>query len=363
MTQIQSYDATLYDIEANAKANANTNTNANTNHYEHAHFHDIDEHHECGTESPTLYQKTLIAETVSNYKKKLRFQRTTNHTDTDTDIDTDIDEHTHTDEMTIHNHFEFDVHFHILIDNFGNGNIADEIVQHSIDLLNEGFSGDMRRRTTDCFGQTMSGIDTSIRFILKNITRTVREEWYDVRNHDFETQVDESDMLRMGNCSTLNVYTMKSDLYGGWASGPIMCNPDQISFMDGVWIDYTSLPKSTCSQERPVVLIHEAGHWVGLDHVFEGECEDYFGDGVKDTPNQKQVSKGCPIGSDTCPGGGKDSIHNFMAYTDRCCKYSFTEGQIVRMHALLDRWRSDSYRPPSIYDDFYEYYDDDDHHG
>ena len=257
--------------------------------------------------------------------------------------------------------YKFDVIFHIMIDSLGNGNITDEVVQHSIDLLNDGFSGDIKRGNKDCYGNKMSGIDTSIRFVLKNITRSVRDEWYDARREEYEIRGEQSDTLRMGSCSTLNIYTMKSDIYGGWASGPITCNPDRMSLNDGVWIDHTSLPTSTCSKKRPVILIHEVGHWVGLDHVFEGGCNDNFGDGVIDTPNQRQVENGCPIGSDTCPGGGNDSIHNFMAYTDSCCKYSFTKGQIVRMHALLDRWRSDLFRPFSIYDDLYEYYYNDDY--
>ena len=312
-----------------------------TNHYKH--FHDLDDHHDCGFESPTLEQKSLISETVSKYEERLKLQRSR---DNNTDV--------------IEKHYEFDIHFHIMIDSLGNGNITDEVVHHSIDLLNEGFSGRIKRGNKDCYGNRMSGIDTSIRFVLKNITRTQRDDWLRVDKDDFYMRAEQSNALRMGTCSTLNVYTMTSDVYGGWASGPIMCNPEHFSLMDGIWINYATLPKSTCSQKRPVVLIHEVGHWVGLDHVFEGGCADYFGDGVKDTPYQKEVNNGCPIGSDTCPGGGQDSIHNFMAYTDNCCKYSFTEGQIVRMHALLDRWRSDPYRPANIYDDLYEYYDDDD---
>ncbi|SPO20997.1 uncharacterized protein UTRI_00474 [Ustilago trichophora] len=49
---------------------------------------------------------------------------------------------------------------------------------------------------------------------------------------------------------------------------------------------------------------------------------------------------GCPTKApDTCPGGGVDSIHNYMDYADDKCATEFTEGQIVRMAAVAKEHR------------------------
>lgn len=36
---------------------------------------------------------------------------------------------------------------------------------------------------------------------------------------------------------------------------------------------------------------------------------------VADTPAQSKKTSGCPSSQDSCPGGGADSIHNYMDYS------------------------------------------------
>ena len=56
--------------------------------------------------------------------------------------------------------------------------------------------------------------------------------------------------------------------------------------------------------------VHEIGHWMGLDHIGTGGCDDTVGDAVADTKPQKDHWK-CPVlekNLDTCPDReGRDS--------------------------------------------------------
>lgn len=309
--------------------------------YGHDHDHDHFDF-ECGAKSLTSDQKQMAIDTVREYERTLHHaQRAGNATEV----------------HRLHN-FEFDVYFHIIMDDEGKGDIRDCMIEYSIDLLNEAYSGHLKRFHRDCNGDLVSGVNTNITFNLKNISRTKNEDWFHIKRDEFLGTIDQNKQLRVGGCSDLNIFTMTSDLYGGWATDPLGCDVDSWAFIDGIWVDYNTFPRFILDRRRATVLIHEVGHWVGLEHVFEGECGDYFGDGVRDTPYQKEV-KGCPAVSDTCENKGVDSIHNYMAYTSSCCKHEFTLGQIKRMHALLNRWRIDPVAPPNNWDDFYDFWDDD----
>lgn len=89
--------------------------------------------------------------------------------------------------------------------------------------------------------------------------------------------------------------------------------------------------------------IDEVGHWFGLFHVFQGECEGE-GDRIDDTPAQKVTSADgtCPLGTkDTCPDlPGTDMVNNFMDYTADPCRETFTPGQKTRMHDVFWAVRS-----------------------
>lgn len=134
---------------------------------------------------------------------------------------------------------------------------------------------------------------------------------------------------------------------------------------DGVVVRFNTLPLGELAPYNiGRTLTHEAGHWLGLYHPFQGGCTG-FGDGVDDTSPQDEQTAGCPAFKDTCPGDGPDNIRksalcfsvctiinnflaeNFMDYSDDACLTNFTPGQFNRL-----RLQSAYYRGIGVPPDF-----------
>lgn len=116
--------------------------------------------------------------------------------------------------------------------------------------------------------------------------------------------------LRRGGPADVNVYTVgfkEGEAKGllGYATFPKLYEGAEQD--DGIVILYSTLPGGSLKgYNEGKTFTHELGHWLGLYHTFQGESCTGGGDFVSDTPPEKAPASGCPIGRNTCPGGGKD---------------------------------------------------------
>lgn len=125
--------------------------------------------------------------------------------------------------------------------------------------------------------------------------------------------------LRKGTYADLNVYflpDMGSTL--GYAYLPKSVSSGSSDFYyDGMTIASGTVPGGALTGfNLGLTAVHEAGHWLGLYHTFQGGCSG-SGDFIDDTPPQASPSSGCPIGRNSCPSDPRlDPIHNYMDYSD-----------------------------------------------
>ena len=174
------------------------------------------------------------------------------------------------------------------------------------------------------------------KFKLKGVTRTNNAAWFKgCSKANTERQITRE--LAVDPKRNLNIYLCgPNDGTLGWAYLPGGATTG--TSRDGVFLLYSSLPGGgAVPYDEGDTATHEVGHYLGLDHTFFGGCSDR--DKVADTPAERSPAYGCPIGRDTCVGGGEDPIFDFMDYTDDSCMNSFTKGQRERMQQQVNAHR------------------------
>eukprot|EP00543_Licmophora_paradoxa_P006022 CAMPEP_0202459208 /NCGR_PEP_ID=MMETSP1360-20130828/33100_1 /ASSEMBLY_ACC=CAM_ASM_000848 /TAXON_ID=515479 /ORGANISM="Licmophora paradoxa, Strain CCMP2313" /LENGTH=244 /DNA_ID=CAMNT_0049080147 /DNA_START=84 /DNA_END=814 /DNA_ORIENTATION=+ len=137
---------------------------------------------------------------------------------------------------------------------------------------------------------------------------------------------------RRGDESTLNVFLGED---GSFATFPETDGIEN-NLIDGCYVALGTLPGGTeVGGNLGINLVHEVGHWLGLEHTFKGNSCDPSNknDFVDDTPQQANATDViCPAFRDSCPNlPGTDPIHNYMDYSSDGCNEEFTPGQIYRM--------------------------------
>jgi hypothetical protein len=214
------------------------------------------------------------------------------------------------------------VYFHV-VHAGGVGNISQAIIDAQMQVLNAAFAG------------FYGGAATGFSFQLAGVTRTDNAAWHFAG----PTTKEERDMkqaLHQGGWNALNLYATTAGAYLGWAYFPGL--PEAQQYLDGIVVDWESMPRASKTYRRQYDLghtaTHETGHWLHLHHTFNGGCNNW-GDYVDDTPPQRIATFGCPIGQDSCREPGLDPIHNYMDYSFDSCYNQFTTGQVARMQ---DAW-------------------------
>ncbi|GKY90956.1 hypothetical protein MPSEU_000068400 [Mayamaea pseudoterrestris] len=210
--------------------------------------------------------------------------------------------------------------------------------------------------------------NTPFNFTLAQVTYTENTDWYDCSAGN-EQNFKQS--LRVPGRNVLNVYLCDPwsnfGEYGsyGWSSFPNNAGTNQ----DGIVMINPSVVDGISAFQT---LVHETGHFLGLFHTFEGGCQPgtwtnfgytMSGDGVTDTPAHFGPTEDY-IGSDSCwtayvldtcmdadgVDSGVDPVDNMMNFLTPTCwsqRGRFTDGQIERMLAAYEQYRSASAYPLS----------------
>ncbi|MGQ0839357.1 zinc metalloprotease [Actinokineospora sp.] len=217
--------------------------------------------------------------------------------------------------------------FHVVTGANGVGAISDATIAQQIRVLNDGFAG------SEAPGVAAN---TGFTFTLQQTKRWSNATWF-TRADRSNVERDMKSSTRVGTATTLNVWSV--DISGlGYATFPSSYAKN--AKVDGVVIDYTSVPGGSAANfDLGKTLTHEAGHWMGLYHTFQGGCTS-TNDEVADTPAQSSPTSGCPQGRDSCALPGLDPIRNYMDYSYDDCYDQFTPGQSARIQSAWTVYRA-----------------------
>jgi Pregnancy-associated plasma protein-A len=201
------------------------------------------------------------------------------------------------------------VYVHVMRDDAGRGDVTNRQITRQIAVLNSDFSG------------------TPYSFALAGVDRFNNTTWHtDHQSAGYRAQT------RQGGANALNIWLVDFK-YLGIATFP--WDYAKKGEIDGIRVNFDSLPGGSITNfNLGGTATHEAGHWFGLYHTFQGGCTE-LNDEVADTPAQSGPTSGCPEGRDSCPLPGLDPIHNYMDYSYDSCYTEFTSGQTARMN---DAW-------------------------
>jgi hypothetical protein len=214
------------------------------------------------------------------------------------------------------------VYVHVMAGANGAGDVTNSQITQQIAVLNKTYGGQ----------ESSAAAKTGFTFSLAGTDRFYNDTWHrDGASTTYRKQT------RKGGANALNIWLVDFS-YLGVATFPwdYSANPG----IDGIRVQYSSLPGgSATNYNLGETATHEAGHWLGLYHTFQGGCTA-TNDEVSDTPAQGSPTNGCPAGRDSCSLPGLDPIHNYMDYSYDSCYTQFTSGQSTRMSQMWTAYRA-----------------------
>lgn len=227
---------------------------------------------------------------------------------------------------------------HIIYNN-ASENISDEQVKSQINALNR----DFRRRNADTVntpaGFRDEAADVMIEFYLATADPNGRPTTGIVRRQTHVTDWKMDDRIKFTEDGGANAWDSRYYL-NVWV-GPMRnllgysSTPGGVAEKDGIVVstDAFGTINKTGAYSLGRTLVHEAGHWLGLRHIWgDTHCGE---DLVDDTPKQGGFTTGCPSSyRSTCSNTG-DMYMNYMDFTDDACMNLFTAGQKNRMRSLF----------------------------
>lgn len=218
----------------------------------------------------------------------------------------------------------------------------------------EGLYGNMVNRIQDQV-QLLNSVykKSNVDFTLLSIDTTINDSWFTKGSYYIDSTVLDQMTARLSKdpSRVMNVYILNSGVLGEaafpWYDG-------KGTFKDYIVINHNTLIGGPVSfyggmYSKGKTLVHEAGHFLGLFHTFEGagnSCNSAdndgcgIGDQVDDTPSQKICYfEGCDEGSDSCPSPGNDPVRNYLGYNPDDCMNELTNGQVERLRQCIYYFR------------------------
>lgn len=249
--------------------------------------------------------------------------------------------------------------FHIIHKN-GLENISQTQINDAIRILNEDFRKltgtnggsstdplaadleyEFRLAQFDPNGQPSSGVNRVYNLGTDNAGNSHKGlSYWDARKY-FNVWVVSNIADNDPNSTILGYAQFPFQINSSTSTDGVMCRADQMGI-----IEMASVAQAGRT------FTHEAGHWLGLYHPFQGGCVGLTaatcatqGDEVCDTPPVASATNGCPNNRNSCTEANDkpDLVKNYMDYADGNCMNMFTPGQKTKIDGQMAFYRANAY--------------------